>query len=257
MKQLLNFILPALLILSCSKKGGAGDSPDNVRGMVSGRITDASGNPLAGVTVYAGHDTYYNTNVIGVSNNNGIYTLDLRGQPGGTWSIHADVVKDYNGRSYRFRVDPANTAPLTTTEGGVRDLTWALKGVIPGSTDDSRLGGYVTFIQSGYEYVPIEELQFKLEPIGTLVDGTQGVTIVRMAEVFPYNLTGLYNREGLRDIPVGRYKVSVTHKPAAGPAVAVRIAAKGSDSYSTSLTADFKQDAAYTFQEMELNIKID
>lgn len=257
--MLLNlFFATAVALMSCSK-GDKTNQPSSggKKRVVTGKIVDPSGNPLQGVKVYAGHDTYYNTNVIGVSNEKGEYELDLRGQPGGTWSIHGDVVKTYNNRTYRFRIDPDNSSPVTTTDGGVRNLAWKLTGVIPGYTDDSRIGGYITIMEEGVEYIPTEEIEFKLEPVGTLVDGSNGQTIIRRAESFPYDLTGLYNHEGLRDIPVGRYKITATHKPASGKVYKLKLAVRYNNTYAATITADFKQEAAYTFQEIDLNVKVE
>lgn len=258
MKQLFYLILCIMPMVACSKKNDstAGGPPESQKGVITGKITDPSGKPLEGATVYAGHDTYYNTNVIGVSDSKGIYTLDLRGQPNGTWSIHADVVKKFNNRTFKFRVDPVNSDPLTTTEGGQRDLKWQLEGQIPGTTNDARLGGYVTFMQTGTDYIPTEEIEFILEPVGVLVDGSIGQTITRRAEVFPYNLNGLYNYEGLRDIPVGTYKISAVHKPASGDPFQLTVSPQGSSDYAASVTATFNQETAYTFQEIALLINV-
>lgn len=252
------FIALSLSVLSCSKGAGDIDSSQELKkGIVSGKVIDPSGKPLAGVKIYAGHDTYYNTNVLTVSNEKGEYQLDLRGQPAGTWSIHGDVVKNYNQQTYRFRLDPENSDPVTTSDGGVRNLAWKLKGLIPGSAQDNRLGGYITMMQEGVEYLPLNEIEFKLEPIGTLVDGSQGEIMVQRAEQFPTNLTGLYNYEGLRDIPVGRYKITATHRPAGGKVYKLKLARRYAPAYTESITADFKQEEAYTFQEIDLNVRVE
>lgn len=251
MKQLFNFFIAALLLISCSK-GNSSGSAGSQTGVIKGKITDPSGKPLAGVTVYAGHDTYYNTNVIGVTNDKGEYSLNMNGQPAGTWSIHGEYIKTYNNVSFTFRIEPTNRDPLTTGDGGVRDMKWELTGTIPGSTDDSRIGGYITYMSD--DFTPADEVEFHLEPVGNLVDGTAGETIIRVGEYFPYHLNGLYDNKGLRDIPVGRYKISVVHKPAEGEPMVLHVARHGG-AYASSIVADFKQEAPNSYQEIDLNIK--
>jgi len=243
-------LIAVLLISSCSQKSDAEIGAE--KGSVTGKIMDAGGQPLKGVTVYAGHHTYYNTNVIGVTNEKGEYALNLKGQPGGSWSVHGEYIKTYNNMTYTFRLEPENTDPLTTTEGGVRNMKWKLTGLIPGTTDDSRIGGYVTYMSD--DFIPAEEVEFRLEPVGKLVDGSSGQTIVRKAENFPYHLSGLYDNKGLRDIPVGRYKISAVHKPTEGVPIALKVAKRGG-TYESNIIADFKQEVPNSYQEIELNIK--
>lgn len=255
MKQLFNFLIAALLLISCSKGNDSESGRGNggaQKGVINGKITDPSGNALAGVKVYADHHTYYNTNVIGVTNEKGEYSLNMKGQPAGSWSIHGEYIKTYNNISFTFRIEPANADPLTTTDGGVRDMKWQLTGTIPGTTDDSRIGGYVTFMSD--DFTPAEEVEFHLEPIGALVDGSTGQTIIRRAENFPYHLNGLYDNKGLRDIPVGRYKISAVHKPAEGAPMDLLVSKRGG-AYASSITADFGQEAPNNYQEIDLNIK--
>lgn len=251
MKYLFILVSGIILLCSCSKEGQS-EQPGTGKGIINGKITDAEGKPLAGVTLYAGHHTYYNTNVIGTTNDKGEYSLNMKGQPGGSWSIHGEYIKKYNDITYTFRIEPENTAPLTTTDGGVRNMKWQLTGVIPGSTDDSRIGGYVTYMSD--DFIPAQEIEFRLEPVGALVDGSTGQTIVRKAENFPYHLSGLYDNKGLRDIPVGKYKVSAMHKPAVGAAKTLLVATRGAN-YENYTIADFRQEAPNSYQEIELNIK--
>lgn len=147
---------------------------------------------------------------------------------GGSWSVYGQYIKSYNGTTYTFDINPENTGPVTN-EGGVRNMTWKLTGVIPGSTDDTRLGGYVTFYEASPDYIPASEVELTLTPEGPLVDGTTGATIVRMAEQFPTSIFGFYNNQGLRDIPVGRYKVEAKHKPTNGPVKEMVVALQGFD----------------------------
>lgn len=261
MKRILQtlFLLVATscLFAFCSKKDTDTDTPAAAaqKGYVTGKITGPNGQPLAGVTVYASHHTWANMHVIGTTDAAGLYKLKVSDQPGGSWSVYAEHKKTYNGTAYRFDIKPQNTDPLTN-DGGVRDMQWTLTGLIPGSTDDTRLGGYLTFFENSPDYIPASEVEFTLTPAGPLVDGSTGAVLVRNASQFPTAIFGFYNNQGVRDVPVGRYKIEVRHKPASGPAQPMVVCRQGEWDYQPSITADFIQESFSSFQELPLNVKL-
>lgn len=259
MKFLITLLAACTLFTNCSKSNPTTDNTDNgtpPAGMVKGKIVNAQGQPVSGAKVYASHDTWFNTHVIGQTDANGNYQLNLKGQPAGTWSVYAQLAKNFNGKNYDFRIDPENTASLTTTEGGIRNMIWKLTGVIPGSTDDTRMGGYVVFMGTSDDFVPVNEIEIKLVPQGTLVDGSTGTTIVRRAEIFPVPLFSLYANEGLRDIPVGRYAISARRILANGSTQPMEITTAGGTVYTPVLTTDFFQEQPARYQQVALNIRV-
>lgn len=260
MKLLFILLLTSNLFSNCSKdkveKVDNGDTPAK-KGFITGKILDPQGKPLAGARVTASHSTWYNTTISGVTNDKGIYTLDMNGQPGGNWSLMAKYTTPtpYNGKTYVFELRSEDATPVTTpTEGIVRNMSWKLSGVVPGSTTDARIGTYLTYF-SGVD-VPDEELEFTLEPVGPLVDGSTGKTIVARASSFPSSFIGMYSNIGVRDIPTGRYKVSVHHVPPAGsPVKTIKLSVRGKGDYQNSVTVDPSQDPVYTnYTELELDL---
>lgn len=254
-------ILTSLLLLavfaSCKKDPAPGlEAAEQKAGYVTGKITNAQGGPVRGAKVFASHDTWYNTHVIGNTDDAGNFKLRLDNQPGGTWSVYAQHQVNYNNKVYTFDLRPENTAHVTN-EGGLRNLQWKLTGVIPGSTTDTRLGGYVTFYVDSRDYVPVTDVELTLTPQGPLVDGTQGSVIVRRGENFPTRIFGFYMDHGLRDVPVGRYTVTAKYKPVNGPAKDMTVSLQGSGDYKTALTADFVQESFSSFQELPLNVKLE
>jgi hypothetical protein len=243
---------------ACSKGDKASPSnpgePQASNGIVSGKVVDQHGNPVSGATVYAGHTEWYNTNVIGKSDAGGNYRLDIS-NVGGTYMIHGELIKTYNGIPYRFYLYPDDETPVNSTDGGVRKITWRLSGTVPG-TLNSKIGGIVNFHQAfgNEEYWSFEDIELTLTPVGKLVDGSDGAVIKSKAQNFA-EIIGAYNNIGLNDVPVGRYKISAKYIPQNGEPVNLVLKLRDDDSYTAELTADFQQEAAETFQEIPMDIK--
>jgi hypothetical protein len=169
--------------------------------------------------------------------------------------VHGELTKSYNGIPYKFDVYADNDAPVNSTDGGVRNLTWKLTGIVPG-TMNSTIGGLVNFQQvfGNEEYWQWQDVEITLVPVGKLVDGSDGETIVKKAEDFPERI-GAYNNIGLNDVPVGRYKISMRYVPQNAPAVNLIIKLRDENEYAPEITADFQQREGTGFQEIPLDIK--
>jgi hypothetical protein len=241
--KMLTLLLMAtgLMFTSCEedveKKQEDKDTPE--AGIVKGRVVDAQGQPLAGVKVYAGHTTYYNTNVIAVTNSNGNYEMDIS-NPGGTWTVHGEVQRTYNGKNYTFYVYADNPDPLTGSTGAVRNLTWKLSGPIPGY-DDSKCGAKVAYYDNSSIYISGEEIEFTLVPEGKLVDGSTGQTIKALATAY-FSMEGTAVGSGLNDVPMGRYRISARYIPKNGDApqkLGIRL--RYTEAYTDNVVINFEQ----------------
>ena len=103
-------VLAVLTLTSCEEdvEKSPADKEGIEAGFVKGRLVNAQGQPIAGATVYAGHTTYYNTNVSGVTDVNGYYKLDVD-EPGGSWTSLSRRVAPRNKRS-RDVATPSDSA---------------------------------------------------------------------------------------------------------------------------------------------------
>ena len=254
MKFFTMLLVAGTIIASCSKSNGeTTPEQDNGKGYVTGRLFDAKGNPVEGVEVTASHHTWYNTTSSAVTDANGNYKLSVS-SPKGSWNISAQVVKVYNGKTYRFTVNPDNV--VVTHEGGVRNMSWRLTGPMPGAPGDVKVGGYITYMDDNGEYIPESEIEFTLVPQGPLVDGSAGPTIITSAIHFPETFTGMFSSSGLRDVPVGRYKISARHIAPDGSIRKLLLSVRYSGIFAETVTADFEQEAAYTWQEIALFTRV-
>ncbi len=254
MKSFTILLLAIVASTACSKsKGESTPIESTAKGYATGRLTDGSGNPLAGAQVIASHNTYYNTTASATTDENGYYKLNLS-NPKGNWSINAEIKRTYNGKHYRFDVYSDNSTSITH-EGGVRNFIWKLTGHLPGAQSDIKVGGYITYMDDNSVVVPENEIEFTLIPQGNLVDGTSGQTINKRAEHFPETYNYMFSSSGLRDVPVGRYKISARHIPPAGTPKPLLLSIRYSGTFSESVIADFEQEDAQTWQEIALFTK--
>ena len=208
-------------------------------GVVKGRMVDARGNAIAGAKVYAGHTTYFNTNVVAVTDNNGYYQMDIK-NPGGTWTVHGQIQRQYNGQTYTFYVYADNADPVSGTAGAIRKLTWKLSGAIPGLSN-SKYGAKVAYYDNSPIFIRDEEIEFTLIPEGPLVDGSTGQTITGFA-TGRFSMVGTAVGSGLDDVPLGRYQLSARYIPKNGGAprkLSVRVRDAGT--YTDNVTINFEE----------------
>jgi hypothetical protein len=228
-------------------------SATTVKGVVTGRITDERGTPLGAVTVYAGHTTWYNANVIGKTDADGRYKLDITARPG-TYAIHAEMTRQHNGVDYKFDLYPQDKTPVSSTEGGVRNIVWK-KPVNITATEWDGVGGFVNFMpeRRGEDYWDVSDVELTLVPIGLLADGSKGDTIKAKAVNFTA-VTGIYNNTGFCNVPIGWYKISARYVPLDGMPVNLLITALKKMNWVKELTTDFAQ-SSLGYQEIAMLLK--
>jgi len=166
--------------------------------VVKGYVRDAKGNPLPGVQVYADNTLSYDSNIIGVTDEDGHYRIELA-NIATSWSMSAEHTVSYNGKKYTFKLKPDLDQSLTGSKGGVRDFTW----------NDAAGQIYIYPPLSFDDNLPsfnISDLEITLTPVGPLLDGSAGQTITK--HVGPVQ-GGL----GVDQIPIGQYKATVRWLP--------------------------------------------
>lgn len=234
-------LLTGLTFTSCEEdvEKGPADKEDVEAGYVKGRLLNAQGQPLSGAKVYAGHTTFFNTNVIGVTDADGFYKLNIQ-QPGGSWTVHAELTRPYNGETYTYYIYANDGDPVNGSSGAVRNLTWKLSGAIPGTTN-GKYGAKVAYYDNSSIFIRGEEIEFTLVPQGPLADGSTGQTITARA-TGSFAMTGTAIGSGLDDVPMGRYRISARYVPANGGAArALGIRLRDTGSYTDNVVIDFEQ----------------
>jgi hypothetical protein len=211
-------------------------------GYVTGTVVDAAGQPLAGVEVYADNTLYYNMNVIGYTDAQGRYRIDVR-QPIGTWRVGARMRRDYNGRTYQFDLHPDVANAFPGVDGAVRNFAWRLTGRTPEGT----WYGVATWVYRNWapgEYVSDHDVELTFTPVGPLADGSTGqVGVVR--------LQGNY----VSNIPLGRYRVTARWVPQDGRAarpMGVRV--RDANTYTESTIVDWPVTSDGRPREAEIEV---
>jgi hypothetical protein len=199
------FIL-AVLFSSCdssdNEPGKPVDPAEAEEGYATGKITDTNGNPIAGAKVVIDNTMFYNSNIITTSKMDGSYKEKLPTL--GTYNVTATVVKELHGIRYTLDLHPENSEILSNA-GGVRNFQLKLTGKKP--DDLGYYGGTIGINAAvGSNIYDSENIEFTLEPVGNLIDGSPGQTLV-VREGAAYTPEYGY----LVDIPLGRYKMKAMY----------------------------------------------
>ena len=204
MKPVMHLIVLLLLIsysLSACKKDTTAP-PQSASGYVTGRITDAAGNPLQGVKVTIEHTVWHDSYVFATTDNNGNYKAAIPAEPAGDWTAKAQIKRSAYGQEYTFDLAPGSTDAFNRTSAVVRDFTWKLSGERPEA--GTYYGAHVDLYQFGTD-VPIDKVKLIFTPIeSTLIDGSPATTIERTVE----DVAGTFM---VKDIPIGKYSVKAVY----------------------------------------------
>lgn len=215
-----------------SAAGGSGTEPY----VVSGRVTDTLGQPLAGVEVFADHTMYYNANIFDVTGDDGRYRILLGESEPSSWRVAAYIERSFEGRAYRMRLHEVDKAVFAGRLGAVRDLQWRLSGS-DGSGGWYGEEGHV-YLQGGH--VDSRHVVVTFKPIA-LIDGSRGPAFTRVPD-----------STRLNDLPVGRYVVSVEYAPPGGPVTTLPVRERFEEAYAPSIEVGGKQDG---YGRMDLQIE--
>jgi hypothetical protein len=204
-------LLVALALTNCTKNTGdiENNSDNNVsKGLVTGVVKDAKGNPVAGAKVRIENDyTYFDV----TTDAKGIYRCTVSAV--GSFKALAWASVSYQGTNYMLRAGMYKAADyeyFNPENGMVRNFQLQHNGRIPDRTAGANGSGYfgasINFYKLGGIYGPqLEEgdvITYTLTPDGPLMDGTAGA-VLQGSFTIHANLTEYF----AVDIPAGKYKV--------------------------------------------------
>ncbi|MEW9697586.1 stalk domain-containing protein [Paenibacillus sp. SI8] len=176
--------------------------------VVKGFVRDVKGNPISGVTIYADNTLLYDSNILGVTDESGHYRIELP-EVTTSWRMGADLTKPFNGKSFTFHLSADVDQPLAGSTGAVRDFTW--------TKFDGQIYIYPYFeFDASLPDFQIGDLELTLTPVGPLLDGSIGKTIIK--HVGPVQ-GGL----GIDHIPIGKYKATARWLPDGHEPLAMQI----------------------------------
>jgi Carboxypeptidase regulatory-like domain len=227
-KSLLILSLLVMMLVSACAQTTTPNNPNQSSGLepfvVKGKIVDNNGVPLAGVEVVANNTIFFDSNGLATTDANGNYRIELIN---GSWHMTASMMRDLNGQSYRVDLTPDNDVAFAGSEGAIRNFVWQSSG------RKAQQGSVFAYADITVEFLEAQYIELTLEPQGALLDGSAGQTITGM-------LTHTADGDGLINVPLGRYKITVRYLvPGESPAV-LEIKPRNSGEYSDSLTADFE-----------------
>ena len=224
------FLFVLFLTISCSKESSTGIGPKE--GYATGKVTNADGSALKGVSVVIDNTMIYNSYALGTSDEKGNYSIQL--PKVGTFMASARINKTYNGKQYEMDLDP-DVYEEFSIDGAVRNFQWKMTGKRP--TDlEGYYGASIEVNKSVLSQVyDSENIEFTLIPEGNLIDGTKG-KILKVKHGAPH--TTDYGR--IVDIPLGRYVMSAMYTGESGKFPLKLRNHFSEDEYVSSLVINFE-----------------
>lgn len=228
---LFNILLFYCLFTACTTDPGPAPAPTSPqKGYASGKATDTQGKPLANADIVVNNAQLYNYNVLGQTDAKGEYNLKLTQ---GSWYVRGTVKVNYDNKVYVLDLHPDREGGFAGTEGGVCNLQWKLTGAKPTEFGGNGYYGGLVEVYGEGNFVDTHLLELTLEPVGQLIDGSEGQKIVRQLDGQSIGQTN--------DIPLGRYRITARYLPT-GQILNLRLR-NADESYASSVTSSF--DPAY------------
>jgi hypothetical protein len=186
---------------SCQESGARSTGLSPEKGMVTGKVTDATGKPLQNVDILLSHTVWSDQKLATKTDENGNYSVTLPAEPRGNWTIKAIHHAAAYGNRYDFVLDANDNSSFGGARGAIRNFTWKLLGEHIGG----QYGAEVKVI-SGERDFPLQDVKLIFSPLeDLLVDVSEAKTIEKNLE----NRTGQYTAAF---IPVGKYAVQAVYK---------------------------------------------
>lgn len=210
--------------------------------VVKGYVRDEAGNPLEGAEILADNTFAYNSNILGVTDSNGFYRLELP-QAATTWQMSGNYTQKTNGQTYRFDLTPDIDRPFAGNTGAIRDFTWI------------NAAGYlfiyfdVFSYKDGMPMYRIEDLEVTLTPIGPSIDGSTKQPIVKRGGP-------VYDGMGVDQIPIGKYKATARWLPEGIDPVPVNIRLRNTGKYAPSVDFEFKTPRGTTLESFLVELEV-
>jgi hypothetical protein len=247
--RLATLVVGAAIVAACQPDGGNGgessrpippatqavpggtNGPAPVRpeaNVISGRVTTEVGTPVAGASLrivgYTGGANLGQEIETVSSAADGTYRYQV---PSGLYEVLGEGPLDFEGQTYLFLLDPADgSCEQEMSEAGiVKDFVLRLSGLmtcLDGVDPENYLfyhGAAVQLFSRLASAAPHDIVEYRLEPVGSLGDGSAGqvLTMQRTVTAHSSSFGPLDGTSYLYDIPLGRYLLSATLLAPAGP----------------------------------------
>ncbi|GAB3920175.1 carboxypeptidase-like regulatory domain-containing protein [Larkinella terrae] len=252
MKTVYYLLLLVALLSSaaCTKPGIDGPSTGGKpqEGIVSGRVVDSQGKPVANAVIVASNTDYYNKTSTGYTDASGNYRFKLpTGIAEGSYTVSGTVTLKYHNKNFEMGLYQEDTRVFSAYDGAVRNFVFRLTGKRAADDDEtSRPLGARLEVHPNFNKIDSENLEITLEPVGPLVDGSTGKKLVAMMP---------QRSDYIEDIPVGMYKISARDK-VSGQKLGVAILGS-SKAHESSLTTLFEKDQIVGSTLYDLAITVD
>jgi hypothetical protein len=213
--------------------------------VVKGRVVDLQGRPLENVQIIVDNTIYYNSAMTTTTDANGEYFVRVED---GSWRVYAEMKREYNGRTFEIDLMADTFNSFAGMDGAVRNFVWQLQGEKPEPLAGFFGGDVYIYNDPMTEFYDTENVEFTLTPVGSLIDGSTGETIITKHGA---PRTDYYSR--IVDVPLGRYEISGRYLPT-GEQVLIRM--NGEGNYGTSLTIDFEEELNYCTMCVALEVTL-
>ncbi len=199
--MMMSVILSGMVAESCQESGARGIDPSPEKGIVSGQVTDARGNPLKNVSIELSHTVWSDKKLTGKTDEDGSYSITLPAEPRGNWTIQARHNTIAYGQQYQFILDANDNSSVGGARGAIRNFTWKLSG--------EHIGGFYGGAVNVYNLaggIPLGEVKLIFSTTEeSLVDGTEARSMEKILE----NVHGNYRAAF---IPIGKYMVQAVYQ---------------------------------------------
>jgi hypothetical protein len=158
--------------------------------------------------------------------------------------MSADLTKTLNGQSFTFHLAADVDQPLAGSAGAVRDFTWSQGG--------GQIYIYPYFSFDGdYPEFNMSDLELTLTPIGPLLDGTTGKTLVKRGG-------SIEGGAGVDNVPIGKYKAAARWLPEGHAPIPMLIRLNYVGKYADSAEFEFRKprSASTSNYLAELEVKL-
>jgi hypothetical protein len=205
------------------------------RGVIKGVVTDEQGDPVVGAAIrLTGYTADFNGNDEDLlTDASGLYRVEV---PDGLYEVFGTATVTFEGAPYVLDLRPVDEdcEAQESSAGIVKDLVLELSGLdtcfdyVDPENPGSYNGGSVNLLYARPRSLPADtQLEFTLEPVGPLADGSTGpsLTFQRTALALETTFGPLEETNYLEDIPLARYRISGTATLPDGTTQALRFAA--------------------------------
>jgi hypothetical protein len=188
--------------------------------VIAGRITLQDGRPVPGASLrivgYTGGDTLGRDIETVTSGADGTYRYEAAS---GLYEVRAQGPLTFEGKTYLFNLDPVDGScdQEMSDDGIVKDFVLRLSGLqqcVDGGVNPDNYNFYhgaaIQLFSGLTTAAPHDVVEYRLEPIGALADGSTGSALVMQRTVAAHtnHFGPIDETSNLYDIPLGRYLVS-------------------------------------------------